>query len=83
AMRARSLMRIVLNRLAAGVPARQLRATYENRALFDLQRVREMLFEIQSIGDSAHPRKALIPELEEIIDVCERTLELIRPPAAA
>ncbi|GMR40354.1 hypothetical protein PMAYCL1PPCAC_10549 [Pristionchus mayeri] len=71
-----------LERLSNRMPIVQIRAFCEPDTLMVLEVIRIIRTSFELIDDSAHPLKAFIPELEEIIAIGERILELVRPRGA-
>ncbi|GMR40350.1 hypothetical protein PMAYCL1PPCAC_10545, partial [Pristionchus mayeri] len=67
-----------VNSLAAGLPIDQVRALCQVDTLGMLEDSRHTLSHVQSLCESC--KAEFIPELEEIIAIGERTLELCRPP---
>ncbi|GMR29860.1 hypothetical protein PMAYCL1PPCAC_00055, partial [Pristionchus mayeri] len=81
-MSARMIHETTLEMLGQGVPMIQVRARWESITLRTLDLTREIISTIKSTGDSSHSDRQYIPELEEIIAISKRTIDLCRPPAA-
>ncbi|GMR40330.1 hypothetical protein PMAYCL1PPCAC_10525 [Pristionchus mayeri] len=73
---------MTLERLSNRMPIVQIRAFCEPDTLMVLKVIRIIRTSFELIDDSVHPRAEVIPELEEIIAIGERTLELGRPRGA-
>ncbi|GMR40357.1 hypothetical protein PMAYCL1PPCAC_10552, partial [Pristionchus mayeri] len=68
--------------LALGLPVIQVRARWEGITLRTLGLSGYILSIIKSYDNEFHSDMQFIPELEEIITISTRTIDLYRPPAA-